>query len=59
MRTYTKKQLSAILNVSMRTIQYLIKRGEIRYFRVGSVVRITEDALNDYIKEHEQNARAL
>tara|TARA_R100000664_G_C2663386_1_gene78564 strand:- start:355 stop:570 length:216 start_codon:yes stop_codon:yes gene_type:complete len=47
------KEVAKFLNVSKRTVQRLIKRGEIEVHRVGSQVRITTFALEKYLRRGE------
>jgi excisionase family DNA binding protein len=42
----TKGQMAAALQVSLRTITEMMRRGEISYFKIGKLVRFRiEDAL--------------
>lgn len=43
------QEVAGILHVSKSTIYDLIKRGEIRSYKVGRKVRFTEDDVNEYI----------
>ena len=49
-KIYTRKQLQELLHVSKSTILSLLKTGKIESFKVGNSYRITESALNDFVR---------
>ena len=53
---YTVKEIQNILRVSRQTAYDLCNSGKIKTLRVGSSIRITREAFEDYIKQSgEQN----
>lgn len=50
MGLFTKKELSAKLNVSIRTIDRLILSGQIKAYKIGRSVRITQEELDDFLE---------
>jgi excisionase family DNA binding protein len=52
MKFYTVQEVADILRVNERTVLNLIAAGEIKATQVGRQYRISEEALNDYIKRH-------
>jgi excisionase family DNA binding protein len=51
---YTIEEVAKILKVSAATVRKLIKSGEIETFRVGSQIRITQEALDKYVQRHKE-----
>lgn len=53
----TRQTTALKLQVNIRTVDKLIKSGKLKVFKIGNLVRISEDALIDYLwggkKEHE------
>ena len=49
----TKEQVAARLFVSYRTVEKLIKNGELPALKHGRAVRVNPDSLNTYIKTKE------
>ncbi len=47
---FTKETLAIKLNVSIPTINRLIRDKKIEYIKVGKSVRFTSDNLQDYLK---------
>lgn len=45
--------VAELLGVTKKTVQREIKRGKLRCFHVGARVRITKQALVDYVMESE------
>lgn len=39
----TKKEVAAILRVSCTTINNMMKRGDLKYFKIGGSVRFDDD----------------
>jgi len=53
---YTVKEIQNILRVSRQTAYDLCNSGKIKTLRVGSSIRITREAFEDYLKQSgEQN----
>jgi excisionase family DNA binding protein len=48
-KTYTREQLTEILQVSLSTVGNLINNGDIFSIRVGKSIRIPEWSLEDYL----------
>ena len=46
----TKKEVATILKVSCTTINNMMKRGDLKYVRVGKHVRFNEDAIERITK---------
>jgi excisionase family DNA binding protein len=49
---YTVKEVAALLRVNERTVLNLIDRGELKANRVGSLWRISQEALDEYLQRH-------
>ena len=49
-RFYTIEEVARILRVSGRTVYRLVERGEIRALRVGDLYRISQEALDAFIR---------
>lgn len=52
MRMYTIDEVSEMLKVNRKTISVLIKRGEIKSIKIGSQYRISEQQLQEYLKQN-------
>jgi len=53
---YTVKEIQNILRVSRQTAYDLCNSGKIKTLRVGSSIRITREAFEEYLKQSgEQN----
>lgn len=50
--TYKPEEVAEILRVSLRTVNTLLKNGEIEFFRVGNRRRITGQAIQNYIEKN-------
>lgn len=48
-KTYTREELTEILQVSLSTVGSLIHRGDIFSIRVGKSIRVPEWSLQDYL----------
>lgn len=48
-KTYTREQLTDILQVSLTTVGNLITAGDIFSIRVGKSIRVPQWALDDYL----------
>lgn len=51
--TFDMNHAAGLLGVTRKTIQREIERGKLRSFHVGTRVRITKQALVDYVLESE------
>ena len=51
--TLDMDRVAELLGVTKKTVQREIKRGKLRCFHVGTRVRITKQALVDYVLESE------
>lgn len=49
MRSYTRQEVADILRVTTRTVDRLIRVGDLKAFRVGRAVRVPEEALRAFI----------
>lgn len=48
---YTVEEVASILKVSPHTVRTLIKEGKIKSIRVGVQIRVTQEALNEFLKQ--------
>ena len=48
----TPGEIARLLKVHLRTVERIMKRREIQYVKIGRQYRITEKALNQYLKNH-------
>ncbi len=55
-KALTIADLRRILGISKSKAYSMIQRGEIKFFRVGRCIRVTESSLNEYIKAHSSNS---
>ena len=55
----TTQEVADLLNVSKSTIYDLIRRGEIRSYKVGRKVRFTEEDVKEYISNSKKNQAAM
>ena len=49
---YTRQEAAEQLQVSLSTLDKFLKSGKIKAFRVGRQIRITEQALQDFLDDH-------
>ncbi len=49
---YTVKEIAAILRVNERTVLNLIAAGDLKATQVGRQYRVSQEALDDYIRRH-------
>jgi excisionase family DNA binding protein len=49
---YTTEQTAEILGVHRRTVQRLIRGGELGAIKVGRRLRVTEDQLRTFLQRH-------
>jgi excisionase family DNA binding protein len=47
---YTVEEISKLLKVSVATVRRLIRIGELEAFPVGNQYRVTQEALDKYMK---------
>lgn len=52
---YNKKQLSEYLGISIGKIDYLIKRKNIEYYKIGKNVRFSIGDINNWVKNFKSN----
>ena len=50
MTLYTKEEAAAILKISKRTLERLMSTGEIRGYKVGGSVRISDEQIDFYLR---------
>lgn len=50
LKTYTREELTDILQVSLSTVGNLITEGKIFSIRVGKSIRVPEWSLNDFMQ---------
>jgi len=48
--TYTREQLARQLTLSVKTIDRLILRGQLKALKIGRSVRISQDQLDEFLK---------
>ena len=48
-RVYTTQEVAEIIRVHMKTVQRLIRRGELDAFPVGNEYRVTQSALDAFM----------
>ncbi len=51
-RLLTRQEAADYLNVTLRFVTRCVQQRRVRYIRVGSMVRIPESALEEYIEAH-------
>ena len=49
-KVYTVEEVAELLKVNARTVYKMVERGEIRSVRAGRQIRITDEALNAYLR---------
>jgi excisionase family DNA binding protein len=52
--TLTERELAGILQVSTRTIQRLVKKGQIGFLKVGNLTRFTPEHVRQYLLDTER-----
>jgi len=53
MQVYTSQEVAEKLKLNVETVYDLINAGKLRAFKIGKRYRITEEALQDFIKSEE------
>jgi excisionase family DNA binding protein len=53
----TKKETAKYLNVTIRTVNWLLERKELKKYKIGKFVLIDEDELNIYIRKQKEKYR--
>ena len=48
--TYTREQIARQLTLSVKTIDRLILRGQLKALKIGRSVRISQDQLDEFLK---------
>ncbi len=56
---YSPGQVATLLHVSRRTVERLIRKGELRSAKVGGQRRITKAELERYVNVAEQRGRVI
>lgn len=56
MKLLTPDEASALLKVTRRTVYKLIKGGELPAIRIGGLLRVSEDQLDDFIAQSRTTA---
>ena len=54
-KVYTTHEICAYLQISKGQLFKLLHSGELKCFRIGRSIRITEVALNEFIQAHISN----
>ena len=49
---YTRKEVAAKLKISISTLDKFLLSGQLKAFRVGRQVRITEQSLQEFLDDH-------
>lgn len=52
----TVAEVAALWHVNARTVRREVERGHLRAVRVGRAVRITSDAIHEYMEKGQDNA---
>lgn len=50
---YTLRQVADQLSLSLPTVERMVRDGTLRSFRARGAIRVTEQAVEDYIRERE------
>jgi excisionase family DNA binding protein len=58
-KLYKKKELCEIMGVSIGKIDFLIKRSEISYFKIGKNVRFGEVDIKNYLNKNYKEERVF
>lgn len=48
----SREEVCEYLQISMDTLERILKRGEMQASRVGRQIRITEEAIREYLHKH-------
>ena len=54
MHTYTVREVGEMLKIKEGTVRALIRRGKLKSFKVGRMVRIDRDDLCAYVREQKE-----
>ncbi len=49
-KAYTIEEVAEILKVNPRTVNRMLERGELRGFKVGRLWRVSQEALEAYMR---------
>ena len=56
---YTLDEVADVLGISRATVNRVVRAGELRVARLGHrTVRVTDEALRDYLRAHEETGPA-
>jgi excisionase family DNA binding protein len=50
---YTTKELSELLKVSRRAVQWMIKQHRLKAVRIGNGYRVRQSAIDDFFEKYE------
>ena len=50
---YTRKETAELLKIGLRTLDKLIQKGELAYYRIGRQIRIPEKAIHDMLEANQ------
>lgn len=56
-KIYTPDELAEAWKVAPKTIREMCGRGELRSFRIGRAIRISQDSVDDYMRDHQSVAK--
>lgn len=51
-KIYTTDEIAKLLGVSRMTVIRYIRRGKLKSFRVGRLIRVTSEMIDEYIANH-------
>ncbi len=54
-KIYTTHEIGSYLHISKGQVFKLLNSGELKHFRIGRSIRVTESALNEFIQNHSNN----
>ena len=55
MEIFSKQQVADQLNISTRTIDRLIFSGQLKAYKIGKSIRITQEQLNEFLNRSVYN----
>lgn len=56
---YTRTEVSSMLSLSPRSVDYLIAAGNLKAIRIGRSVRITLASLNEFVERDRQTESGM
>jgi excisionase family DNA binding protein len=51
---YTREEAAEIMRISIRTLDDIMSKNQIKIVKIGRAVRITHRAIEEFIKLHEK-----